>query len=480
MFRLFDPKTPIDFIGRQGLGLKVSGTLFALTVILLLVRGINWGVDFVGGTEMQVKFQKEVSTEDIRQVLDDAGFDKKQVQSYGTPEQHEMLIGVERVTTLKQDEVEKLRGLLQDNLATLSPGGEGEVTVLFSEGEGDRVAISLPLPPPQQDTAAPTPPPAPVAANDAGPSDTASATETPAAEPPATEAPAADTATAQAKRIDKQEAELARLIDEKSGYKLRRTKKAGEAESTTEDAIIAEDAYQGRVKYLVYFQGISSEIEKALSTEFGQVEIRRVDYVDSKVAEQLRTDGVLAIVLALLGILIYIAIRFDIYFAPGAVVALIHDSIIALAIFPLTWREFDLPSIAAILTVVGYSINDTIVTYDRVREIVPAEKRDTLSESELKHYVNQGINDTFSRTIITGLTTLLATLSLAIFATGAVQTFAIVLTVGILLGAWSTIMIAPATYFFLRRNFHSPSTPTSGLAKRKSGLSREDKARGVV
>lgn len=472
MFRLFDPKTPVDFIGKQSLGLKISATLVVLTVVLLGVRGINWGVDFVGGTEMQVKFQKEVSTEDIRRVLSDAGFDKKQVQSYGAPEDHEYLIGVERVTTIKPDDVAKVKALLQDNLATLAPGAEGDVSVIFSEGEGDRISVILPVPPPQKGAAAPAPEAAP-ATGDAASADGAATTTTPAAEP-------ADTATAQARRIEAQEAALGRLIDEKSGYKLRRTKAAGQEEATTADAIIAEDPYQGRVKYLVYFQGISSEIEKALETAFGEVEIRRVDYVDSKVAEELRTNGLLAIVLALLGILVYIAIRFDVYFAPGAIVALVHDAVIALIVFPLTWREFDLPSIAAVLTVVGYSINDTIVTYDRVRELIPAEKKDTLSIEELKGYVNAAINDTFSRTVITGTTTLLATLALAVFATGAVQTFAIVLTAGVLLGIWSTIMIAPATYFFLRRHFHAPEAPSSGTLGKKKGLSREDKARGVV
>lgn len=445
MFRLFDPKTPVDFIGKQSLGLKVSASLVILTLVLLAVRGLNWGVEFVGGTEMQVKFQKDVSTEDIRKVLDDAGFDKKQVQSYGSPEQHEFLIGVERATTIKPEDVNKLQALLEENLSTLAPGATGEVSVVFSEGEGDRISVILPVPPPSAEG-----------------SDTA------------------DSATAEARRIAAQEAELARLLDEKSGYKLRRTKAAGQEEATTADAIIAEDPYQGRIKYLVYFQGISSEIEKALEAAFGEVEIRRVDYVDSKVAEQLRTDGFLALVLAILGILIYIAVRFDIYFAPGAVVALVHDAIVCLIVFPLTWREFDLPSIAALLTVVGYSINDTIVTYDRVRELVPAEKRDTISLEELKRYVNQAINDTFSRTVITGITTLLATISLSIFATGAVQTFAIVLTAGVLLGIWSTIMIAPASYFFLRKNFHSPEKAEGSLAKKKQGLTREDKARGVV
>lgn len=511
MFRLFDPKTPVDFIGKLSLGVKISIGAVAVSLFLLMpfVRGINWGIDFAGGTEMQVKFSKPINDEEIRKVLTDAGFDKKQVQRYGSEEMNEMLIRVERLTTLTSDDVAKLKKLLEDNLQTLAPGAEGDVVVSFSEGEGDRVTITLPAPPapkqaqkpvgnddPEAVKAALTAKlltgDAPAPLDDAALADLTAAGFAPtaviaqavqlgmpvtAAAPPSP-VESADTATAQAQRVDAQKATLTKLIDEKSGYKLRRTKAADQAESTTADAVIADDPYQGRVKYLVYFQGISSEIEKALTAQFGDVEVRRVEYVDSKVAEQLRTDGLLAVMLAILCILVYIAIRFDAYFAPGAVVALLHDALIALVIFPLTWREFDLPSIAAVLTVVGYSINDTIVLYDRVREAVPADKRDLMTEDELKGHVNQAMNDTFSRTINTGLTTLMATLALAIFARGAVENFALVLTVGIVVGTWSTLFVAPAVYFFLRRHFHSPQEAASP-SKRK-GISREDKARGVV
>lgn len=443
MLRIFDPKTPVDFIGRLPLGLKISFGAVLVSLILLMpfVRGINWGIDFAGGTEMQVKFGQEVSSEEIRKVLDDAGFEKKQVQSYGASENNEMLIRVERLTTLRPEDIKRVEQLLKDNLQTLAPGASAEqVSVSFSEGEGDRVTMVLPEP------------------------------QAPA------EAEAEDNATAQHDRLQQQEAALAALLDNESGYRLRRTKAADADEATTTDAILRDDPHMGAVKYLVYFQGISSEIEKALGDRFGEVEVRRVEYVDSKVAEQLRTDGLLAVLLAVFCILLYVAIRFDVYFAPGAVIALIHDAIIALVIFPLTWREFDLPSIAAVLTVVGYSINDTIVMYDRVREVMPADKKAELTEEQVKGYLNQAINETFSRTINTALTTLVATLALAIFAGGAVENFAIVLSVGIVVGTWSSIFIAPAVYLWARRNFHAPDR----VEKQRKGLSREDKARGVV
>jgi preprotein translocase subunit SecF len=452
MLRIFDPKTPIDFIGRNPLGLKISAGVFLLSLFFLMpfVRGINWGIDFAGGTEMQVKFSQQVSTDDIRRVLDEAGFEKKQVQSYGPTDTYEMLLRVERLTTLRAEDIEKVQQLLKSRLPTLAPGGSPEqVQVTFSEGEGDRVTIVLPAP-------------SGAAAPQDGEDEAGSVGDA--------------TATAEHRLLQQQERALSQLLDTESGYRLRLTMAPGAEEATTEGAIHRDDPHMGTVKYLVYFQGISSEIQKALETNFGKIELRRVDFVDSKVAEQLRTDGLLAVLLAIFCILLYVAIRFDVYFAPGAIIALLHDAVIALVIFPLTWREFDLPSIAAILTVVGYSINDTIVMYDRVREVMPADKKSELTEEQVKGYLNQAINETFSRTINTGLTTLVATLALAIFAGGAVENFAIVLSVGIVVGTWSSIFIAPAVYIWARRNFHSPE----GVEKQRKGLSREDKARGVV
>jgi preprotein translocase SecF subunit len=506
MLRLFDPKTPWDFVGKMPIATKIGFALPVISIALLLSVGVNWGIDFAGGTELQVKFSQAVSSNDIRGVLSDAGFEKKQVQQYGGPDDHEMLVRIERLTSMKDADVVKISDLLKGELAALAPGAtDTEVKVDFKAEEGDRINVHLPVPvvsgpaPKKTDAAAiETMLTEKLSAGDEKlPLDDAAIDVFSAAgfDRAAVAAKAKELGfevTAQADKLREpnynadiaqdnalraQERTLASLLDERSGYKLRRTKQDDQAEATTEDAIHRDEPYKGRVKYLVHFEGVSKEIVQALEGKFGEVELRRVDFVDAKVAEQLRTDGLLAVLLAMLFILIYIAVRFDVFFSPGAVLALLHDSLAALILYPALQLEFDLPSIAALLTVVGYSINNTIVIFDRIREVTPKETKAPLSDGEIKTYVNQAINETFSRTINTTLTTLFASAALFLLAGGVVRNFAAVLSVGILLGAFSSTFLAPASYLFFRKAF---TNPEAGPKKKSGGLSREDKARGVV
>ena len=153
-----------------------------------------------------------------------------------------------------------------------------------------------------------------------------------------------------------------------------------------------DEPYQGKVKFLVQLQGISDKVSKAFSTKFGQVEVRRVDFVDATVAQELKTDGLVALFLTLALILAYVAIRFDLFFAPGAVIALLHDPLGALAVYVIGRMEFDLPSVAALLTTVGYSISHTIVIYDRVRETMPPEPTGGHSHETVRSVVNKAVS----------------------------------------------------------------------------------------
>ena len=512
MLTLFDPKTPWNFVGKMSITTKIGFLLPVLSIAALLIFGINWGIDFSGGTELQMKFENTVGSEDIRSVLDEIGFKKKQVQQYGSPDDNEMLVRIERLTKMKKEDAGKILELMKAELPTLSPGVDASkvdkesLKVDFKADEGDRITIFLPAP----NIAGPTPKKADpaqieavlnqrlVAGEEKLPLDNAAIDvfssagfDRAALAKKARELGFEVTATADKlveptfnadlamdRALDRQESELERLLDTKSGQRLRRTKKDGASEETTEDAILRDEPYKGRVKYLVHFEGVSTGIVQAMEKKFGEVELRRVDFVDAKVAEQLRTDGLLAVLLAMLFILIYIAVRFDVFFSPGAVLALLHDAIVALILYPLLRLEFDLPSIAALLTVVGYSINNTIVIFDRIREVMPKDVANELSDDQVKVHVNQAINDTFSRTINTTLTTLFASIALFVVGGGVVRNFAAVLSIGILLGAFSSTFLAPASYLFFRKAFTKRATPTS--KKSKGGLSREDKARGVV
>jgi preprotein translocase subunit SecF len=190
---------------------------------------------------------------------------------------------------------------------------------------------------------------------------------------------------------------------------------------------------------------LSSEVLSALTAGGPPgLELRRVEFVGPAVGEELREQGGLAMIYALFGILIYVAIRFEWRFAVGAVLALAHDVIVTLGFFALTGLEFDLAVLAAILAVIGYSLNDTIVVYDRIRENFRL-----LRKESTEFVMNDAVNKTLSRTILTSLTTLLVLVSLLMLGGAALATFAIAMIVGVLVGTHSSIFIAAAAALML-------------------------------
>jgi preprotein translocase SecF subunit len=183
--------------------------------------------------------------------------------------------------------------------------------------------------------------------------------------------------------------------------------------------------------------------------------IQSVVRVGSKVGKKLRIDGVLSVVYTLFFVLLYIALRFDLKFAPGAVVALIHDVMITVGIWAIFWLEFNLSTIAALLTIVGYSLNDTIVVFDRIRENISR-----LRDAKLEKVVNTSLNETLSRTILTSATTLAAIGAILFLASGDLWIFALALTIGILIGTYSSIYIASPVVIYLDAWFAKRSTVT--------------------
>lgn len=194
-----------------------------------------------------------------------------------------------------------------------------------------------------------------------------------------------------------------------------------------------------RTKKTNISEKVVDTIEKAISDHLpdNPFEVRSVDAVGPKIGAELRSKAVLATLVALGGILIYVSIRFEFIFALAAVLALFHDVIITLGIFSLLNKEISLSIVAAFLTIVGYSLNDTIVVFDRIRENL---KR--LRTKRLEEIINVSINQTLSRTIITGLTTLLAVLILYVFGGSVIRDFALAIILGILVGTYSSIYIA--------------------------------------
>ena len=216
-----------------------------------------------------------------------------------------------------------------------------------------------------------------------------------------------------------------------------------------EDSIIQQFGYKDNNEFLIRtdkstadLKGLSGEIEDSLIDTYGKgnFEIRRVEIVGPKVGKDLSQKGINAIAIAMIGILIYITWRFEFRYAVGAIIALIHDVLITVGVFSLLGKEITLPIIAALLTIIGYSLNDTIVVFDRIRENVRKRRKQSLRE-----VVNSSINQVLSRTFLTSATTLLVVLALFFLGGAVIHDFAFALLVGILVGTYSSAFIASPT-----------------------------------
>jgi len=283
----------IDFLGRRKVAIGISVVLVLLSVVLLATRGLNFGIDFTGGTLVEVGYPQAVELDPIRQQLADNGFERATVMYFGTS---------------------------RDVLIRVPPRAD----------DPDQAALS-------------------------------------------------------------------------------------------------------------------NEILRALQRGGPDgVELRRVEFVGPAVGEELREQGGLAMIYALFGILIYIAVRFEWRFAVGSVLALIHDVAITLGFFALTQIEFDLAVLAAVLAVIGYSLNDTIVVYDRIRENFRI-----LRKEGTEFVMNNAVNKTLARTIVTSMTTLLVLIALFVLGGAALNNFAIALIVGVVVGTYSSIFIAAAAALML-------------------------------
>jgi preprotein translocase subunit SecF len=196
---------------------------------------------------------------------------------------------------------------------------------------------------------------------------------------------------------------------------------------------------------------VTDKVTSIIKGAFSDAEFIKIDYIGPKVGAEFAWDSSKAIIFALLAMMAYVWFRFDLKFAIGVMLALLHDVIITLGFFSLSRFQFDLTSIAVILTVVGYSINDSIVIYDRIRENIKVGINQ-LKVKEFGALVNLSVNETLSRTIMTSLTTLVVCIALLIFGGEALRGFSAGLSFGIAFGTYSSIYIsAPVLIFFARK-----------------------------
>ena len=203
-------------------------------------------------------------------------------------------------------------------------------------------------------------------------------------------------------------------------------------------------------------------VRAALAAEIGQVEIRRVEFVGPQIGAELREKGVLAILISLVVILIYVSMRFEMRYGIGAIVALAHDVLLTVGVFALIQKEVTLPVLAALLTIIGYSLNDTIVVFDRIRE-----NRAKTQKAPLVDVLNRSLNQTLGRTIMTSLTTLIVLLALYFRGGEAINDFAFTLLFGVLVGTYSSVFIA-SPVLLLMENYYKRMAEEEAKRNEKS------------
>lgn len=217
--------------------------------------------------------------------------------------------------------------------------------------------------------------------------------------------------------------------------------------------VTVEESKVDHQAVIINFPGITDQVKKQLGGILGsrddgepRFEVLAVEMVGPSVGAELRRKGLLAIFFSLILILIYVALRFDLSFAPGAVTALAHDVTITIGLFCLLGREFTLPTIGALLTIVGYSLNDTIVVYDRIRENLRR-----FPQRDLGEVINLSLNETLSRTLLTSVTTLLAVAALMVLGGPIIADFAFALMIGVVVGTYSSVFVASPMILSLQR-----------------------------
>jgi preprotein translocase subunit SecF len=201
-------------------------------------------------------------------------------------------------------------------------------------------------------------------------------------------------------------------------------------------------------------------VQEALASQVGALEVERVEFVGPKAGAELRNAGLQALFISFGLILVYIWFRFSLAFAPGAVIALIHDVLVTSAFLVVLGREFDLTVLAAMLALVGYSLNDTIIVYDRIRETMELH-----GHGDMAGVINESVNHTLSRTLITSGVTMLSVVALLVLGGPVVRNFALTMTIGIVVGTYSSIYIAsPIALLLEQRRLDGQKLP--GAKKR--------------
>lgn len=429
----FPPGRVYDIVGASRVFQAISAGVVLLSLVSLAILGFNRGIDFKGGTKIIVSFKEDsaVSRDALRTMLD--GFIKKatgsdgdsgqiEVQEFSTgtakaSEGKDFLLLTELTSLVTQAQKDKV-------LASLGTAFAGARLEAATQGE-DVFYIALPA--------------------------TANVDET----YKKLEKLFLDNGFPKIKTYSEVQRQLEinnfrtlQMVSEEEGELT--PEALAEREQAQSAQLIEELKKRTDDQFTVKIEEFKAKLTEDMKTQFGVefLAVREATIVSPAVASDLLNQGLVAILYALLGIVVYIALRFDMRFAPGAIIALSHDVIIVIGCFSLAQVKFTMPIIAAILTIAGYSINDTIVVFDRIRELI-----EKYPKAKMVDVVNNAVSQTLSRTILTSLTTQMAVVAIFLLGGGLIRDFAFAMTVGLIVGTYSSIFIASPIFLWTDRQF---------------------------
>jgi len=383
-------ETNIDFMGKRKLWMSVSAVLVVLSIVVIAVRGIHMGIEFKGGTELQIKYVAKPDVGQVRAQLDAAGFRSPTVTRIGSEEENEVYIRLASEGAAAA-QAEKGQGVVTRVKEALRPA---DIRARMNEG-----AVDL----------------------------------------NGTDANTLQQLLALAPGMDPQRAQ------EIADHVLEQRKEKGVLAGVQDVASVP---------------GMTPDVMTFLKgkTFAGPFAFRSQAYIGPTIGAELVRKALTAIVLSMIGMLVYIGFRFRIEMGIGAVVALIHDTLITLGIFAVFGKEMSLPVVAAFLTLVGYSTNDTVVIFDRIRENLKNHPG-----ADLITTINHSVNQTLSRTILTSGLTWLTVTSLWLFGGEPLEPFAFVMVVGIIVGTYSSVYIA-SPYVLLWQSWRARRKGTAKAA----------------
>ena len=408
-----EPRVP--FLSGRIIAGVLSVIVILASIFLFVTKNLNYGIDFTGGTVIEVDTGKQPSVEDMANIRSamtnlDLGAVGLQTIKSGPDAEREFL----RISLPIQDEtIERDAELVRSMIGAMDTL-EGDNFVVESFENSDRGFTTIM-----------------VRHGDEPFADEISR---------ASDSEASEGADVPVSSDDPQLDALEKAV-KGNGLDI--------ADFTRRGDNLVEIRFQNKEEASAAIQQLALGYGKlALAEEIGPYTIRSQDVIGSKVSGELRRKGIQAVVLALFMVLLYIWFRFEWQFAVGAVLALFHDVILTIGVFSLTQLDFNLAIIAAILTIVGYSLNDTVIVYDRIRENMRKYKKKPMAE-----LINLSINDTLSRTIMTSVTTLMALGALYILGGEGLRGFSIAMIWGVLVGTYSSIFVAsPLLLLFKLRN----------------------------